>query len=90
MSGGGVATWIRIASATVNVNVEVWVGASDGSGSIVTLEHPDLSAPNTMWVGEWGGLTSGTILGDATVSASGTTSPASTPAIMTGHPATTS
>lgn len=55
VTGGG-ATWTRAASSTVNSNIEVWYGVTDGSSATVTISRTNNGA--TMWlaVSEWSGL----------------------------------
>jgi hypothetical protein len=78
VTGGGVASWTRLARSTANVNIEIWIGVTAGSSDSVVIALPGANAPNTLWLGEWSGLTT-TLDGMAT--GNGTTSPAHTPTL---------
>lgn len=61
VTGGG-ATWTRAASSTVNSNIELWYGVTDGSSATVTINRTNNGS--TMWlaVSEWSGLVTTTSL----------------------------
>ncbi len=82
VTGGGVTTWTQIAASTVNANIEVWYGVSDGSSSTVTIGLPGGTAPMGMAVTEWAGLATTNTL-DVKVVANGLTSPANAGALTT-------
>ena len=80
VTGGG-ATWTAAAKSTVNANVEIWVGVTDGSSATVTIALPNTTSPMTIAVSEWAGLVA-TNLVDVTSIGDGLASPA-VPAALT-------
>ena len=74
VSGGG-ATWTFATGSTVNTNVEIWYGVTNGTNNDVTITFA--GATGDMWivVSEWSGLASTSQL-DGAISSSGLTSPA--------------
>lgn len=81
VTGGG-ATWTRAIKSTVNANIEIWVGVTDGSSAIVTISLPATSEQLTMAVSEWANLASANLV-DLVHGGNGPTSPASAGAITT-------
>ncbi len=82
---GAGATWAPAARSTVNANVEIWVGVTDGLGSTVVVAVPNSTAPMSLLLTEWAGLATTNGL-DAAADAAGVTSPASAGAIVTQGP----
>jgi hypothetical protein len=85
VTGGGVATWTRAASAASNANIEVWFGVTDGSQGVISISRT--GNPLAIWlsVTEWSGLATSTSL-DTAVAASGTSTTASAGTITTTNP----
>jgi hypothetical protein len=81
VSGGG-ATWTRAASSTVNSNIELWYGVTDGSSATVTINRTNNLS--TMWlaVSEWAGLATTTPL-DRAIANDGIANPVTAGAITT-------
>lgn len=80
VSGGGVATWQLAVKSTVQSNVEIWYGVTDGSSATVTITLNNSTGPMWLSVSEWTELT-GTL--DAAVGNDGNTTPASAGPITT-------
>jgi hypothetical protein len=80
VTGGGIATWQLAASSTVQSNVEVWYGITDGSSATVTIALTNNSSPTWLTVSEWANVT-GVV--DASNKLDGTASPATAGMITT-------
>jgi hypothetical protein len=78
--GGGV-TWQLATRSSVNTNVEIWYGITDGSSASVAIELPMNPLPIWMSVSEWPATATANL--DRARSAAGITSPASAGAITT-------
>lgn len=74
VSGGG-ATWTPAARSTVNANVEIWVGVTDGTSAVVTITLTNSSSSMTIAVSEWAGLRAANLI-DVTSTGNGVASPA--------------
>lgn len=84
VTGGGVTTWTVAASSTINVNVELWYGVTDGSSSTVTITLNGAVSPMTMMVSEWAGLST-MFTADGASFMDGTSSPATAGPVATTH-----
>jgi hypothetical protein len=80
VTGGGVATWQLAKRSTVQSNVEIWWGITDGSSSVVTVSLTGNNSPTWLHVAEWSELT-GVV--DAATALDGGTSPASAGTLTT-------
>ena len=80
VTGGGVTTWTLAKKSTVQSNVEIWYGITDGSSSTVTISLTGNNSPTWMHVSEWTELTGAV---DATAAFDGNTSPASAGSVTT-------
>lgn len=83
VSGGGVPAWVRAASSTVNANIEIWYGITDGTSAAITISLANANGIKTAVVSEWV-RASGTL--DGAQAGSGSTSPAHTAEIETTGP----
>jgi hypothetical protein len=84
VTGGGVATWKRATRSTMNINIEIWYGTSDGSSALVTSNFSPSHLPMWMLVAEWANLATAMPL-DQTSFGAGMTSPATAGAVATTH-----
>lgn len=57
VSGGGVTTWQLAVSSTIQSNVEIWYGITDGSSATVTIALTNNNSPTWLSVSEWTNLT---------------------------------
>lgn len=57
VSGGGVATWQLAVRSTVQSNVEIWYGITNGSSGTVIVGLPGNTSPIWLHVSEWSALT---------------------------------
>lgn len=80
VSGGGVATWQLAVKSTVESNVEIWYGITDGSSATVTLTLNNSTASMWLSVSEWSELTGAL---DGATGNDGATTPASAGPITT-------
>ena len=80
VTGGGVATWQLAKKSTVESNVEIWYGITDGSSSTVTVTLTGNNSPTWLHVSEWSELT-GVV--DAATALDGSTSPVSAGTLTT-------
>lgn len=80
VTGGGVATWKLAASSTVQSNVEIWYGITDGSSATVTVALTNNSSPTWLSVSEWANVTA---VVDDSNELDGSTSPATAGSVTT-------
>jgi hypothetical protein len=57
VTGGGVATWQLAVKSTIQSNVEIWYGITDGSSPTVTISLTNNTSPTWLNVSEWANLT---------------------------------
>jgi hypothetical protein len=57
VTGGGIATWQLAVKSTVEANVEIWYGITDGSSATVTVALTNNTSPTWLSVSEWTNLT---------------------------------
>jgi len=81
VTGGGVS-WTLAARSTVEANIELWVGVTDGSSATVTISLPGTIAQMSIAVSEWANLAPANLI-DVTKASSGGSSPASTGSLST-------
>jgi hypothetical protein len=74
VSGGG-ATWTLVTRSTVEANVEVWVGVTNGSSATVTISLSGSTSQFSMAVSEWANVASTNFV-DVTSIGNGAASPA--------------
>ena len=82
VTGGGVASWARAASAASNANIEIWYGVTDGTQGTIAISRTGNGLAIWLSVTEWSGLATTSSL-DKAVASSGTTTTASAGTITT-------
>ena len=80
VTGGGIATWKLAVESTIQSNVEIWYGITDGSSATVTIALTNNTSPTWLSVSEWANVTD---VVDDTSKLDGNTSPATAGSITT-------
>lgn len=80
VTGGGIAMWKAAVTSTVQANVEIWYGITDGSSATVTVALTNNTSATWLNVSEWENLTGAV---DDTNKLDGQTGPATPGSVTT-------